>query len=323
MRKVMNPTDAQAIGGSAADNADLAAMVVLVADDDPDLLEFVATLLTRDGYTVLRASDGREALELARQRLPDLLVLDVSMPFLDGYGVCREIQALGPDAPPVIFLTARAETQDRIVGLDAGAVDYVVKPFSGAELRARVRAALRTKLASDRLRVEASTDPLTGLANRQHLGPKISELVSAARRYDRPLACLMIDLDHFKAVNDTYGHPAGDAVLAEVAHRLQRAMRASDTLIRYGGEEFLILAPETDAEGAVTLGEKLCDAVSEKPIVYGSADTSVEISLRASIGAAVLDDGMYDGALLVAAADRALYEAKEQGRDRVVLAGAS
>ncbi|HVY61317.1 MAG TPA: GGDEF domain-containing protein, partial [Planctomycetota bacterium] len=127
----------------------------------------------------------------------------------------------------------------------------------------------------------------------------------------------------FKAVNDTYGHPAGDAVLAEVAHRLQRAMRASDILIRYGGEEFLILAPETDGEGAMTLGEKLCAAVSERPIVYRAADASVEISLRASIGVAVLDDGMYDGALLVAAADRALYEAKEQGRDRVVLAGAS
>lgn len=307
--------------GEAADGS-RERLTVLVADDDPDLLEFVATLLMRDGHAVIRASDGGQALELARDRSPDLLVLDVSMPVLNGYAVCRELQASTPAPPPVIFLTARAETQDRILGLDVGAVDYIVKPFSGPELRARVRAALRTKVISDRLRVEAATDPLTGLQNRSHLGPRVAELVASARRHQRPLACVMIDIDHFKAVNDTYGHSAGDAVLVEVAARLGREKRTSDTLIRYGGEEFLLLLPETGAEGAITLAEKLRTALSERPVPYAPGDAgTIEISVRGSIGVAVLGEEMYDAALLIAAADEAMYQAKADGRDRVVLAG--
>jgi diguanylate cyclase (GGDEF)-like protein len=130
----------------------------------------------------------------------------------------------------------------------------------------------------------------------------------------------MLDLDHFKAVNDTYGHPAGDAVLAEVARRLSAVKRVSDSLIRYGGEEFLLLAPETDAQGAMTLADKIRSALAAAPIVYEAGVAAIEISLRASVGVAVLTEEMYDGALLVAAADRALYEAKAQGRNRVVLA---
>jgi two-component system cell cycle response regulator len=291
---------------------------ILVADDDRDLLAFVTTLLERESYEVVKASNGSEALDLARERTPDLLVLDISMPGVDGYTVCREIQALGSQAPPVIFLTARAETQDRVVGLDAGAVDYVVKPFSGAELRARVRAALRTKMASDRLRSEAATDPLTGLQNRSHLGPRIAELVAGARRNDRPLACLMVDLDHFKAVNDTYGHAAGDVVLVEIARRLEQTRRASDVLIRYGGEEFLLLLPETERAGALVVAEKLRLTLAEEPVAYvPPAGSRIEIWIRASIGVSSLNDGMYDAALLVAAADQALYRAKSSGRNRV------
>ena len=193
---------------------------ILVADDDPDILFLVSRLLERAGYDVVRARDGREALQLARETLPDLLILDVSMPGADGYAVCRAIQADGPNAPPVIFLTANALTAARVDGLDAGAVDYIVKPFEPDELTARVRAALRTKTVRDVLATEASTDPLTGLLNRNHLGTRLAELVAAARRYGRPLACLMFDIDHFKAVNDTYGHLAGDGVLREVAARL-------------------------------------------------------------------------------------------------------
>jgi diguanylate cyclase (GGDEF)-like protein len=292
---------------------------VLVADDDADILAMVSTLLRRDGYEVLQAADGLQALEHARSSAPDLLLLDVSMPGLDGYAVCREVRESDPDPPPVIFLTARVETQDRVIGLDAGAVDYVVKPFSAAELRARVRAALRTKADSDRLRAAAAVDSLTGLLNRGQLGPRVSELVAAARRTERPLSCLMIDLDHFKAVNDTYGHQAGDEVLAETARRLDRAKRATDILIRYGGEEFLALLPETSVEGALVVAEKLRLAVAEKEITYRAPDVApIEIWVRVSIGVSYLDADMYDGALLVAAADSALYRAKASGRNRIV-----
>lgn len=291
---------------------------VLVADDDPDILTMVSTLLSREGYSVIPAANGTEALALARSARPDLLVLDIAMPGMDGYTVCREIRASGPEAPPVIFVTARVATRDRVVGLDAGAVDYIVKPFSAAELRARVRAALRTKRDTDRLLVAAATDPLTGLLNRTQLGPRVAELVAASRRTGRPLACLMVDLDFFKAVNDTYGHQAGDAVLVEVARRLEKAKRASDVLVRYGGEEFLALLPETDLDGALVAAETLRAAIAAEPVVFRSeAHGPVEISVRASVGVSWLDDAMYDAALLVAAADDALYRAKERGRDRV------
>ncbi len=291
---------------------------ILVADDDPDILTMVSTLLAREGYGVIPATNGVDALQLARSTTPDLLVLDVAMPGMDGYAVCKEVRATGPDAPPVIFLTARVETQDRVVGLDAGAVDYIVKPFSAAELRARVRAALRTKLDGDRLRFAAATDPLTGLLNRGQLGPRVSELVAAARRSGRPLGCLMVDLDHFKTVNDTYGHQAGDAVLVEVARRLEETKRASDVLVRYGGEEFLALLPDTDLDGALTVAEKIRAALAAAAVVYRSeGHDPLEISIRASVGVSWLDEGMYDAALLVAAADDALYRAKARGRDRV------
>ena len=291
---------------------------VLVADDDPDILTMVTTLLSREGYSVIPAANGIEALSLARSARPDLLVLDIAMPGMDGYAVCREIRASGPEAPPVIFLTARVETQDRVVGLDAGAVDYVVKPFSAAELRARVRAALRTKRDRDRLIVAAATDPLTGLLNRGQLGPRVAELVAASRRTGRPLACLMVDLDFFKTVNDTYGHQAGDAVLVEVSRRIGEAKRASDVLVRYGGEEFLALLPETDLDGALVVAEKLRAGIAAEPVVFQSeAHGPIAISVRASVGVSWLDDGMYDAALLVAAADDALYRAKERGRNRV------
>lgn len=294
---------------------------ILVADDDPDILSLLGHLLRKAGYEVITATDGNEALALAREHDPDLLVLDVSMPHADGYTVCRQIQEDGLAAPPVIFLTAHAHTSARVNGLDAGAVDYITKPFDPDELRARVRAVLRTKTARDALAVEAATDALTGLLNRSQLGPRVSELVSAARRHGRPLACLMIDLDHFKAVNDTYGHPAGDAVLAEAARRFDSVRRAEDVLIRYGGEEFLALLPDTDAEGAVVAADKLRAALAAGPVsVETDGGPPLEITVRASIGVACWDATMADASLLVAASDEALYRAKAAGRNQVQLA---
>lgn len=294
---------------------------ILVADDDPDILFLLEHVLGKAGYEVLRAADGAEALALAREQDPDLLVLDVSMPHADGYAVCRQIQDDGPGGPPVIFLTAQAHTAARVSGLDAGAVDYITKPFDAEELHARVRAALRTKTTRDALAVEAATDALTGLLNRSQLGPRVSELVSSSRRHRRPLACLMIDLDHFKAINDTYGHAAGDAVLVETARRFATVGRAEDVLIRYGGEEFLALLPETDAAGALAAADKLRGALAAGPVVVETeTGARLPISVRASVGVACWDDAMGDAALLIAAADEALYRAKAAGRDRVQLA---
>jgi diguanylate cyclase (GGDEF)-like protein len=296
---------------------------VLIADDDPDILGLLGFLLEKEGYEVLRALDGREALRLADDRAPDLCVLDVSMPGVDGYAVCRELQARGQSPPTVIFLTAHAHTTARVSGLDAGAVDYVVKPFNGDELMARIRAALRTKTTRDALVAEATTDQLTGLHNRSHLELVADELVALAIRGERPISCLMIDLDHFKSVNDTYGHGAGDVVLKEAALRFSRAVRRSDVLVRYGGEEFVALLPDTEAEGALTMATRLRLGLEASPIVFEQpGHPPVPIVARASVGVASLTPGVRGAAELIALADRAMYRAKALGRGRVELAAA-
>ena len=296
---------------------------VLIADDDPDILGLLGFLLEQEGYEVLRAVDGVQALQLADEHEPALCVLDVSMPGVDGYAVCRELQARGQSPPTVIFLTAHAHTTARVSGLDAGAVDYVVKPFNGEELMARIRAALRTKTTRDALVVEATTDPVTGLHNRSHLDGVADHLVALAERSERPISCLMIDLDHFKSVNDTYGHDAGDAVLKETAARFSRAVRRSDVLVRYGGEEFVVLLPDTDSAGAMTMAARLRMRLEAAPIVFTQPEHEpVEIVVRASVGVASWQPGVEDAAGLISLADRAMYRAKALGRGRVELAAA-
>ena len=289
--------------------------LVLIADDDGVTRAMVGSWLTDSGYGVVAARDGEEALLLAGERDPDLLLVNLIMPGLDGFDVCRAIQAEGEAPPPVIFITAHDRSGRRGIGLDAGAVDYIVKPFEQEELIARVRAALRTKVERDGLADQAAHDPLTGLLNRRELDARADEAVALAQRHDRPLSCLLLDLDHFKQVNDVHGHAAGDHVLRETGRRLSAACRISDVIARYGGEEFVLLLPETPLEAAVVLADKLRSALAETPFDVGNA----LISIRASVGAAALNATMQTPASLLAAADRALYRAKGLGRDRTEL----
>ena len=219
--------------------------LVLVADDDGVTRAVVSAWLARSGYAIVAARDGEEALRLTGERSPDLLLVDVTMPGLDGYDVCRAIQTGAEAPPPLIFLTAHGDTAARVTGLDAGAVDYIVKPFDQDELVARVRAALRTKSVRDGLARQAAHDPLTGLLNRRELDARAVGAVALAKRHGRALSCLMLDIDHFKGINDEHGHAAGDVVLHETARRLTAACRVSDIVARYGGEEFVLLLPET------------------------------------------------------------------------------
>ena len=291
--------------------------LVLVVDDEADIRTLVARRLRSAGYAVATARDGAEALAVAGEVEPDVVILDVGLPGVDGYAVCRELQARRPTPPAVIFLTARATVQARVAGLEAGAVDYVAKPFDHAELTARVAAALRTKSRLDALAADAASDGLTGLVNRRRLDEQAEELVALARRHGRPLAFLMIDLDGFKAINDSGGHAAGDDALRAVAAATRRACRASDVIGRYGGDEFAVLAPETDVAGALALAERLRRQLNE-----AAAPANVPTP-RVSVGIAVWEPDMRDTAALYAAADDALYEAKRRGRNRVVAAGAA
>lgn len=290
--------------------------LVLVAEDDPDIRALVRNRVEHAGFRVAVAATGDEAIELSRTLRPDVLLLDVGLPGVNGFDVCRALNEDPGTAPAVIFLTARTTTDERVRGLGLGAVDYIAKPFDAAELVARVQAALRTKQLVDGLARRASTDALTGLLNREELDRRLVEHVALARR-GRPLGCLMLDIDHFKLLNDRHGHPAGDEVLREVSRRLLRAnVRSSDLSFRYGGEEFVLLLPDTDLEGASVAAEKVLCAVASRPV---ELIPGVEVSVGLSIGAAAWNAAMSGPAELIAAADVALYEAKRAGRGRVAV----
>lgn len=293
---------------------------ILVADDEPINRTLIQRRLERAGYRVLVAENGREAVEAALGQLPDLIILDVMMPLMDGLEACRLIKDDEATRDvPVIFLSARDETDVKVRGLTLGANDYISKPFKAEELLARVEVAMRLKRERDDLRStalvaqeRAMTDALTGMLNRYGLQHVLTHEHAEARRYTRPLSCLMVDLDNFKTINDSFGHIAGDVALKQVAAILTQVVRRSDMVSRYGGDEFLVLLPETDLDGADALGEKIrATAASE---IFG--DGSPHFQLTLSLGAATLADDE-SGNDMIARADMALYAAKEQGRDRV------
>lgn len=304
--------------------------MILVADDEPVNLALIKRRLEWEEYRVETAENGGEAVESAKRLLPDLVILDVMMPVLDGLQACRVLKE-DPSTRdiPVIFLSALDDTDTKVNGLALGANDYISKPFRVEELLARVAVAIRLKRERDllqesaeelRRRAEAAsemsmTDALTGLLNRYGLQRALQRELSEARRYARPLSCLLLDIDFFKSVNDTHGHAAGDAALMQAARVLTESVRGSDVICRYGGEEFLVLAPETDALGAHSLAEKIRLAVSSR--LFG--DGARAFALTLSAGVAELRPGE-SGNDMIARADLALYQAKQRGRDRVEVA---
>ncbi len=296
---------------------------ILVAEDSLVIRVALRRQLSAQGYEVVEAEDGAEALARCRQVRPDVVLLDVEMPQLDGHQVLAIVKE-DPDLRdiPVVFLTARAKTDDVVEALRLGAHDYLRKPFEPSELIARVRAALRLKAVQDELRRRnaelermSSTDSLTEIHNRRHMDELLYKLLSSARRHDQSLAVVMIDIDHFKQVNDTKGHAAGDRVLQVVARRLTSVLRVEDELGRWGGEEFIALLPVTDLSGATRVAERMRCAVASEPVSLGNHGT---LSVTISLGCAATVGG--DPEALVRRADDCLYGAKNAGRNRVEIA---
>ena len=295
---------------------------ILVADDSLVIRSVLRKQLQDQGHVVVEAVDGEDALRVCREELPDVILLDVEMPKLDGHAVLTALR--GHDSTthiPVVFLTGRATTEDVVEGLRLGAHDYLRKPFEPSELLARVSAALRVKRLQDELRIRnieleaaSRTDALTGLPNRRHLQEQLIAAASAARRHGHPVAALMVDVDHFKSVNDRLGHAGGDHVLRRIALCLATACRAEDVAGRWGGEEFLVVAPATDANGAAVLAERIRARAAAEAITM---DGGQQVSVTVSIGVA---SGIGDMDAMVREADAALYEAKASGRNRVVSA---
>ena len=300
---------------------------ILVADDEPINRMLIQRRLEREGFCVLTAENGQQAVEMSTRERPDLIILDVMMPQMDGLEACRLIKEDADTSDiPIIFLSARDETDVKVSGLSLGANDYISKPFKAEELMARVHVAMRLKHERDQLRTrveeaeadrevaeeKAIKDSLTGLLNRHELLHSLAREHAEARRYSRALSCLMFDLDNFKAINDTYGHAAGDAALRQVARVLSEIVRRSDMLFRYGGDEFMALLPETDLNGATALAEKIRSCIEAREIMDGSD----KFRLTISIGASCLCDGESENDLVIRA-DAALNNAKSEGRNTV------
>jgi diguanylate cyclase (GGDEF)-like protein len=296
--------------------ADDAPQSVLVIDDAQDIHDLIEARLRPEGVTLLHAFDAASGIARARERRPDLFLLDLDLDGSSGLDVCRQLKSeLDLAYIPVIILTGTVDVATKVRAFDAGAIDYVTKPFDAIELRARVRAALRTKRYQDLLATRAQIDALTGLWNRAYFDARMGEDVAAAVRHGRPLGLLMVDLDHFKGINDRYGHPFGDAVLRQVAATIAGSLRASDVACRYGGEEFGVILRETPAELARLAGERIREAVAARQ--SGPPDRPIQVTVSVGSCGTDLLAARPTVESVVAAADRGLYFAKRTGRNRV------
>ncbi len=294
---------------------------VLVAEDDPVSRHRLHAALSSWGYAVTSVVDGQEALrEIGRPDPPHLAILDWSMPKVDGLQVCRAVRNTAPGQYVyIILLTSHDRDDDVLEGFDAGADDYITKPFDTRQLKARVRSGARIVqlqqqliAAREQLRDKAMHDPLTGLLTRGAFFEICDGEIARAVRKGQPLALMMADLDHFKSINDRYGHLAGDDVLRETARRLKGTFRRGDAVGRYGGEEFVALAPGCVMEDALRLAERFRQSISGQPF-----ETSAGlIEVTTSVGIAVIPNVDTSWTLLKAA-DEALYRAKAAGRNTV------
>jgi two-component system cell cycle response regulator len=289
--------------------------IVLLIDDSVDVHRLLKARLRYEDLRLVGASNGREGLDLARSVSPAIILLDLDMPDMDGFEVLRKLK----DDPgtldiPVIVLSGLQSAQDKVTAFDLGAVDYITKPFNLTELRVRVRSALRLHHLVEMLAQRAQIDGLTGLWNRAHFNKRWADEVAGCARHQRPLSLALIDLDHFKTINDTYGHPAGDTVLQGLSRVLQRECRQEDVACRYGGEEFALIMPDTSLTDAARVCERILAALAAI-----SWPRHPERNITASIGLAgpetFADISPEDW---IEQADRALYAAKQSGRNRVI-----
>ncbi|WP_300426176.1 diguanylate cyclase [uncultured Thalassolituus sp.] len=294
---------------------------LLVIDDVPANLDFLIDGLGNEDLQIRVALSGREGLALAQNDSPDLILLDIMMPGMDGYEVCRQLKKDKALADvPVVFLSARGQEPDIELGLALGAIDYVQKPFSLPVLKARIRTHLAHKKRLDELQNLACLDELTGCGNRRTFEHMLELEWFRARRHADEMSLIMIDVDHFKAYNDHYGHVRGDECLRVVAGVLQGVIRRpGDCLARYGGEEFAVILPGTEKVHAERLATEMCTALYRYALPHEASPVADRVTISAGVASVVPDADGHAGSL-VTAADRALYQAKKTGRNRASVA---
>ncbi|MFQ5718516.1 MAG: diguanylate cyclase [Acidobacteriota bacterium] len=307
-------------------------VTILVVDDDADTVGTISDWLTRQDYRVVSASSGKEALSTAHDRRPDLVLLDAGLPDLDGITVASRMRADRRTAlTPIIFVTGRKDTKHKVACFEAGADDYVTKPFDFVEVETRLRAVLKKKELRDELqranralrRANRSlkklliTDEKTKLHNYRYFQERIAEEFRRAVRYESALSCIMLDLDHFKDINDTLGHRIGDQVLEEFGRILTDSAREIDLVARFGGEEFIVILPHTDGPRAFTVAERIRRNTVSRTFVSSEAPLKISVSCGVATYPANADIKSEED--LVRAADEALYVAKNDGRNRTVI----
>lgn len=295
-------------------------LMILLVDDAPTNIQMLNETL-KDGYHLFFATSGRDALRIASESIPDLILLDVIMPEMDGYEVCRKLKA-DPALRnvPIIFITAMNQQEDEAIGLELGAVDYITKPFNPTIVRLRIRNQLELKRQRDLLARLSHLDGLTTIPNRRALDEALEREWRRGTRSLKPLSLLMIDIDHFKAYNDSCGHLAGDDCLRSFAQSLKVPLeRAADFVGRYGGEEFLAILPETDEKGAMIVAREIQEGLAELAIPHPASPLGTIVTTSIGIATAVANRE-HEHSWLLQGADNALYQAKQEGRNRIVAA---
>lgn len=295
-------------------------MKILVAEDSRYYQRILQDTLSNWGYTVVLAKNGVQALERLKEKDgPKLAIIDWMMPEMNGLELCKKVrETLDNSYIYLIFLTANSNKEDMIKGLEAGADDYITKPFNELELKFRLKNGERILNLENRIMQLALTDPLTGLLNRRAFVDRLVSEIARYKRLGQPLSLIMVDLDNFKKCNDIYGHLVGDEVLKHVAKCFSQFLRKYDFIGRYGGEEFVICTPGVDASVAYTIAERLRKSIKHVNIQQEEGEP-LQLYITASFGICELSDKIKDVYDLIKEADEALYQAKANGKDQVVI----
>jgi len=292
---------------------------IFIVEDNKKDAAFLQAILEKAGYAVINAPDGKTAFEMLEKYQPDIIILDLLLPDIDGFEICKRLRSEERFLSiPILFLTSSVNLDNKLLGLQLGAADFLDKGCDKRELLLRLKNLLRYKKQYDEIVRLSVVDSLTHVYNRRYFQHRLMDEFERGRRYAREFCCVIVDVDNFKIINDTFGHPVGDDVLRHIAAILRRNIRAADVLCRYGGDEFGLLLPETNFPGAFVIVERVRSIVEKTK--FSKTDNSTKVSL--SFGMSSLIEG---GALgmdeLVTQADVALYQAKRAGRNQISFYG--
>jgi diguanylate cyclase (GGDEF)-like protein len=291
---------------------------ILLVDDVPKNLQVLGTALKSEDFTIAFATNGKNAIEYVQKKQPDLILLDIMMPEMDGYEVCKRIKEDTKTMHiPIIFITAMSDAEDEYRGFELGGADYITKPFNTKLVRARVESQLRLKRKTDLLEKLSSIDGLTEIPNRRQFDETLANEWARARRAQSNISLILIDIDFFKQYNDHYGHAAGDKCLQKVAKTLNHSIkRPADFVARYGGEEFVVILPEIDHNSALIMANKLNESIVQLELPHEASQVSQYVTISLGIATTIPQDDQRHESLLETS-DKYLYEAKSSGRNQV------